>query len=88
MKPDMKARISQLCKTEAEWNGLLDFVPFNGEIIVFAPDKQYRYARAKVGDGKTKLRDLPFFIDASINDFINNHYDMIIDAGRITDYKK
>ena len=60
----MKARVSQLHKTEAEWNNLPDFIPMFGELIIFDPDKQYKYARTKVGDGKTKLRDLPFFIDA------------------------
>lgn len=88
MKPNMRARVSQLCKTEAEWNVLLDFVPFAGEVIVFSPDKYYKYARIKIGDGETKLTDLPFFINSSINDFIINHYDMVIDAGRVTDYKK
>jgi len=82
----VKARVSQLCKTEAEWAALLDFVPLAGEVIIFSPDKHYKYARTKVGDGKTKLRDLPFFIDSSINDFITNHFDMVIDAGRVTDY--
>jgi hypothetical protein len=85
----MKARISQLCKTEAEWDNLFDFVPFKGEAIIFNPDKQYSYARVKIGDGLTKLKDLPFFIDSSIHDFINNHLNnLVIDAGRVTDYKK
>jgi hypothetical protein len=32
----MKARVSQLCKTEAEWAVLHDFVPLNGEVIILA----------------------------------------------------
>ena len=88
MKPNMRARVSQLCKTEAEWNSLFDFVPFKGEVIVFSPDEQFNYTRLKVGDGVTLLRKLPFFIESSINDFINNKFDMILDAGRVTDYKK
>ena len=89
MKPNMKARVSQLCKTEAEWTNLPDFVPLKGETIIFSPDKQYNYARLKVGDGSTKLKDLPFFIDSAINDSINNHLNnIIVDAGRVTDYIK
>jgi hypothetical protein len=85
----MKARVSQLCKTEAEWSRLPNFIPLKGETIIFSPDKQYNYARIKVGDGLTKLKDLPFFIESSINDFINNHLNnIIVDAGRITDYTK
>ena len=85
----MKARVSQLCKTESEWSKLPDFVPLKGETIIFSPDIQYKYARIKVGDGSTKLKDLPFFIDSSINDFINNHLtNLVVDAGRVTDYIK
>lgn len=85
---NMKARISQLHKTEAQWDSIPNFVPFNGEFILFDPDKQHAYTRLKVGDGNTPLRRLPFFIDSSIDDFIETHFDKIIDAGRITDYKK
>ena len=84
----MKARISQLHKMEAEWDNLPNFVPAKGEFIVFDPDKQHKYARLKIGDGISKLRALPFFIDSTVNDFIDNCSSKIIDAGRITDYKK
>ena len=84
----MKARVSQLHKTEAEWDNLPNFVPAHGEFIVFDPDKQHKYARLKIGDGTTKLSALPFFIDSTVDDFIENNYNKIIDAGRITDYKK
>ncbi len=84
----MKARVSQLCKTEAEWARLPDFVPLHGELIIFSPDKQYHYARLKIGDGSTTLKKLPFFIDYTIDDFVTSHYDKIIDAGRVSDYKK
>ena len=84
----MKARVSQLHKTEAEWNNLPDFVPMQGEFIIFDPDKQHKYARLKIGDGITKLSTLPFFIDYTVDDFILNNSAKIIDAGRVTDYKK
>lgn len=75
MKHDMRARISQLHKTEEAWDNLPDFIPFSGEIIVFDPDSRYSYPRLKIGDGVTNLRSLPFFNET-------------IDAGRITEYKK
>lgn len=84
----MKARVSQLCKTEAEWSRLSDFVPLKGEAIIFSPDKQYKYVRLKIGDGTTPLRNLPFFIDNTVDEFLTNHFDKIIDAGRVSDYKK
>lgn len=85
---NMKARICQLHKTESEWNKLPDFVPLCGEFIVFDPDRQHRFTRLKVGDGITKLQKLSFLIDPAIDDFIESHCDKIIDAGRVTDYKK
>ena len=85
----MRARVSQLHKTEAEWNKLLDFVPLSGEFIIFDPDRQHRYARLKVGDGVTKLKDLTFFIDSAIDDHVTKRrLNEVIDAGRISDYKK
>ena len=88
MKPDMKARLSLLHKTEAEWNALTGFIPFAGEVIIFDPDRAHDYARLKLGDGKTLLKDLPFFIDSSINMYMAaNRLSEVIDGGRISDYK-
>lgn len=83
----MRARVSQLHRTEAEWNLLPEFKPFSGEIIVFNPDDQYDYVRIKIGDGKTSLRNLPFIIDSAITARITGLFESI-DAGRITEYKK
>ncbi len=85
---NVKARICQLHKTESEWNKLPDFVPLQGELIIFDPDRQHRYARIKIGDGVTKLQKLSFLIEPAVDSFIDNHCDKIIDAGRVTDYKK
>jgi hypothetical protein len=86
--PNMKARISQLHKTEAEWGMLPDFVPVKGELIVFDPDRRHRYARLKIGDGATKLQKLPFIVDFAIKDFLADQYDIVVDAGRVSDYAK
>lgn len=86
--PNMRARISQLHRTESEWNLLTNFVPMKGEVIVFDPDEQCPYARLKVGDGTTKLQELPFFIESAINNIVSKHYNAPSDAGRVTDYKK
>lgn len=82
----MKARISQLYKTEAEWSKLPSFVPLRGEIIVFAPDEQHLSARIKIGDGVTALRKLPFFCNPDA-DTASNRHNQVLDGGRITEYK-
>jgi hypothetical protein len=93
----MKARVSQLHRTESEWNKLPNFVPLAGEFIVFDTDEQHPYVRLKIGDGElqadgtikgTKLKDLPFFINATINECLTaTRFNDKIDCGRITDYK-
>ena len=87
-EPKMRARVSLLHKTEAEWNSMINFVPLSGEFIIFEPDGTHDYARIEVGDGNTKLKDLPFFIDSAVDAYATkNRFNEIIDAGRVTDYK-
>lgn len=82
----MKARVSNLYKTEAEWNKL-SFTPLDGELIVYAPDEKYSYARLKVGDGKTSLQLLPFFTDACVEAKLAEYmHAKVSDAGKISDY--
>lgn len=84
----MKARISHLHKTEAEWSKLKGWIPAVAELVVYDPDDSYNYARLKVGDGKTALEALPFFVDSATLALIQKQrYFEIIDAGRVTDYK-
>jgi hypothetical protein len=81
----MKARISQLHKTEAEWKNLNAFCPSAGEIIIYDPDQNFDYARLKVGDGITNLKDLPFFVDSATQNILQQQkFDIFIDGGRIT----
>ena len=82
----MKARVSNLYKTEADWMKLA-FTPADGELVIYAPDKNYTYARLKVGDGHTPLNLLPFFTDACVDAKLAEHtHAEISDAGRINDY--
>jgi hypothetical protein len=84
----VKARVSNLIKTEAEW-AKLSFKPYPGELIVYAPENSSSCAKIKVGDGVHLLNELPFVIDQTVLEFIKE-YDQreIADAGRITDYFK
>lgn len=84
----MKARISFLHKTEAEWNALSSWVPASAELVVYDADDTHDYARIKLGDGKTPLCDLNFFIDRAILEALKNQStSKIIDGGRIENYK-
>ena len=45
---------------EANWLKAVNFVPKQGEIIVYDVDENYTYERFKIGDGTTLVSDLPF----------------------------
>ena len=82
----MKARVSNLIKTEAEWSKL-DFKPYPGEIIVYAPSNEVDCVKIKIGDGKHTLHDLPFVIEHIALSLLEEYKcQEIFDAGRITDY--
>lgn len=85
----MKARVSLLHKTEASWSKLPGFIPEAGELVVYDPDNNFNYARIKMGDGKTLLSDLPFFINSATMAALNTiKYSEVIDGGRITENNK
>lgn len=88
-EPRMKARVSQLHKTEAEWSKLKSWVPEAGEIIVYDPDSQHNYARVKIGDGKRDLQSLTFLIDSAINTYMQKQrHSEVLDGGRVSDYEE
>ena len=66
----MKARVSQLHMTEAEWQKYSQLVPEAGELLVYDPDSNHSYSRIKVGDGTRTLKELDFFIDSAITDIL------------------
>jgi hypothetical protein len=83
----MKARISQLHMTEAEWLKHSTLIPEPGEFIVYDPDSKHPHARIKVGDGIRTLRELDFFIDSAVDSILSQiRFEDCIDGGRITEY--
>lgn len=57
-------RIIHKHDTEANWNKAVNFIPMQGEIIVYDIDENYNYERIKIGDGQTVVADLPFTVSA------------------------
>ncbi len=55
-----KSRIVHKHDTETNWNKATNFIPKQGEIIVYDKDSTYSYERFKIGDGSTKVTALPF----------------------------
>jgi hypothetical protein len=88
VKADMKARVSNLAKTETEWSKL-NFTPFPGELIVYtaSSENEVGCARIKIGDGIHTLQELPFVVEHLAKALLENYKRAEeFDAGRITDY--
>lgn len=60
----IKTRIIHKHDTEANWNLATNFIPKQGEIIIYDKDSNYSYERFKIGDGATLVSSLPFANDA------------------------
>lgn len=63
---NLNARIIHKHDTEENWSLATNFIPKQGEIIVYDKDSTYDYERFKIGDGVTVVNSLPFATYKSI----------------------
>lgn len=63
----IKTRIQLKNDTEENWNKAINFVPKQGEVIIYSADDTHPFSRLKVGDGKTKVINLSFIDAFTIN---------------------
>ncbi len=68
----LKARVQMKTDTEENWLKATNFIPKNGEIIIYAIDATHSYQRVKVGDGTTLVNSLPFINEAITESTINS----------------
>ncbi len=61
---NIKARVVHKHDVESNWLLATNFVPKQGEIIVYDKDESYDYERFKIGDGVALVSALPFATDA------------------------
>lgn len=64
-------RIIHKHDTEANWSKATNFIPKQGELIVYDIDSEHNYSRIKIGDGVKTVINLPF-IDKPVVDIMNN----------------
>ena len=55
-----KGRLVQKHDVEANWKLATNFIPKQGELIIYDIDSTHTYERMKIGDGKTVVSSLPF----------------------------
>lgn len=63
----IKTRIQLKNDTETNWNKAINFIPKQGEIIIYSADDSHPYSRLKVGDGATTVTSLPFVDAGTLN---------------------
>lgn len=71
----INSRIIHKHDTEAKWRSLTDFVPSQGEVIIYDIDENFNYERIKIGDGTTSVSDLPFVsvdVDSEFSELSEN----------------
>ena len=56
----LKTRIIHKHDLELNWNKATNFIPKQGEIIIYDIDSNHNYERIKIGDGATNVINLPF----------------------------
>ena len=59
----LNSRIVHKHDVEANWLKAVNFVPRQGELIVYDIDDTYHYERIKIGDGVQNVNDLPFITE-------------------------
>lgn len=67
----IKSRIIHKHAIESDWNKAINFIPMQGEIIIYDVDETHEYERIKIGDGATNVNSLPFANDIITNDEID-----------------
>ena len=58
-------RIVHKHDTEENWLKAVNFIPKQGELIIYDVDDKYNYERMKIGDGETLVNDLSFIDDSN-----------------------
>lgn len=76
---NLPIRVIQSHDTKENWDKLESFVPASGEVIIYDPDDSINITRYKIGDGVTKLSNLPMFTGIPVTGTT-----VFLDAGRIT----
>ena len=66
----IKTRILHKHAVEADWTKATNFIPKNGEIIIYDTDETYSYKRMKIGDGSTNV-NLLGFVDDNVKSLIS-----------------
>lgn len=68
---NISSRIIHKHDIEANWLKAVNFIPKQGELIVYDIDSTHDYERIKIGDGATVVSSLPFISEIITNEEID-----------------
>ena len=74
----LNTRMQQKHDTQDNWEKALNFIPMAGEIIVYDADANHSTPRIRIGDGTTKINELPFTVSAIADSEIDSICGQII----------
>ena len=60
---NVKTRITMKHDIEENWLKAENFVPLDGEFVVYDADAKNPHPRLKIGNGSTVVNNLPFVVD-------------------------
>ena len=82
---NINARFQNKHDVEASWLNLTNFIPLQGEFIIYDPDENYTHPRVKVGDGVSDINALPFITDGEFlkktGDWMTGPFGLTEDVG-------
>lgn len=78
----LNSRMIQKHDTEENWEKAINFIPKQGEIIIYDIDDNYDYERIKVGDGIANVNALPFILN--LEAFTDEEIDEICGANIVS----
>lgn len=59
-----EGRILHKHDTEENWNKAVNFIPKISELIIYDADDACAFPRIKIGNGVTKVTELPFVLES------------------------
>ena len=79
----LKTRVINKHETQEDWEKAVNFIPLEGEVIIYDPDNNHKKPRIKIGNGilnpetgiveGTNVNDLPFITDSNLSDGTKNN---------------
>lgn len=82
-KKYIQTRIQNKHALEVDWNSS-EFIPLQGELIIYDVDANHSYERFKIGDGIKKVTELPFLVSNETDVVLKDDLYTYTNIGKIT----